>query len=108
MICPEAAVTTMKAVRIRSFGGPEVLELADVDKPEPRDDEVLIQVHEIDLVLDLIAGETQERSWRVLKEGGTMISSLARPSEEQARRPTRTPPISWPTPTGASSSRSGA
>lgn len=255
MICPEAAVTTMKAVRIRSFGGPEVLELADVDKPEPRDDEVLIrvraasvnpvdykirsgsypvvkqdqlpkvlgrdvageiercgravrnfeagdtvyamldggpggyaeyvsvkadivapkpgqlgyreaaavplagltawqglfdhghlqpgqrvlihggaggvghlavqfakargatvattvgsgdvefarrlgadqvidytrerfeeQVHEVDLVLDLIAGETQERSWAVLKDGGTMISSLARPSEEQARR----------------------
>jgi NADPH:quinone reductase-like Zn-dependent oxidoreductase len=255
MICPEAAVTTMKAVRIRSFGGPEVLELADLDKPEPRDDEVLIrvraasvnpvdykirsgsypavkqdqlpkvlgrdvagdiercgravrnfeagdtvyamldgghggyaeyvsvkadivapkpgqlgyreaaavplagltawqglfdhghlqpgqrvlihggaggvghlavqfakargatvattvgggdvefarrlgadkvidytrerfeeQVHEVDLVLDLIGGETQERSWAVLKGGGTMISSLARPSEEQAQR----------------------
>ncbi|HEY2036893.1 MAG TPA: NADP-dependent oxidoreductase [Steroidobacteraceae bacterium] len=37
-------MTTMKAVRIRSFGGPEVLELADIDKPEPQDDEVLIKV----------------------------------------------------------------
>ncbi len=43
------------------------------------------EVHDVDLVLDLIAGETQERSWAVLKDGGTMISSLARPSEAKAR-----------------------
>jgi NADPH:quinone reductase-like Zn-dependent oxidoreductase len=43
-------------------------------------------VRDVDLVLDLIAGETQERSWAVLKDGGTMISSLTEPSQEQARR----------------------
>jgi NADPH:quinone reductase-like Zn-dependent oxidoreductase len=43
------------------------------------------RIDEVDLVLDLVAGETQERSWAVLKDGGTMISSLARPSEEKAR-----------------------
>ncbi|MGH8168944.1 MAG: zinc-binding dehydrogenase, partial [Steroidobacteraceae bacterium] len=43
------------------------------------------KVRDVDLVLDLIAGETQERSWAVLKDGGTMISSLARPSEARAR-----------------------
>jgi NADPH:quinone reductase-like Zn-dependent oxidoreductase len=43
------------------------------------------KVHDVDLVLDLIAGETQERSWAVLKDGGTMISSLAQPSEAKAR-----------------------
>ncbi|MGH8181890.1 MAG: NADP-dependent oxidoreductase [Steroidobacteraceae bacterium] len=43
------------------------------------------EVRDIDLVLDLIAGETQDRSWAVLKDGGTMISSLARPSEAKAR-----------------------
>lgn len=43
------------------------------------------QVHDVDLVLDLVAGETQERSWAVLRDGGTMISSLARPSAERAR-----------------------
>ena len=43
------------------------------------------KVHDVDLVLDLIAGDTQERSWAVLKDGGTMISSLARPSEAKAR-----------------------
>jgi NADPH:quinone reductase-like Zn-dependent oxidoreductase len=43
------------------------------------------KVGEVDLVLDLVAGQTQERSWAVLKDGGTMISTLARPSEERAR-----------------------
>ena len=35
---------TMKAVRIHSFGGPEVLRLEDVPTPEPRDDELLVRV----------------------------------------------------------------
>ena len=43
------------------------------------------EVDKVDLVLDLVAGETQERSWAVLKDGGTMISSLARPSADRAR-----------------------
>ena len=43
------------------------------------------EVRDVDLVLDLIAGETQERSWAILKDGGTMISSLARPSAAKAR-----------------------
>ena len=43
------------------------------------------EVRDVDLVLDLIAGDTQERSWAVLKDGGTMISSLAKPSEARAR-----------------------
>ncbi len=35
---------TMKAVQIESFGGPEMLRIQDVDRPQPKDDEVLIQV----------------------------------------------------------------
>lgn len=35
----------MRAVRQQSFGGPEVLELADVDRPVPLATEVLIRVH---------------------------------------------------------------
>jgi NADPH:quinone reductase-like Zn-dependent oxidoreductase len=34
----------MQAVRIQRYGGPDVLELADIPEPRPRDDEVLIQV----------------------------------------------------------------
>jgi NADPH2:quinone reductase len=34
----------MRAVQIEEFGGPEVLEVADIPKPEPKDGEVLIKV----------------------------------------------------------------
>src|SRR5262247_1464647 len=35
----------MKAVIVRGFGGPEVLELAEVDRPEPGIDDVLVRIH---------------------------------------------------------------
>ena len=40
----------------------------------------------VELVLDTIGGETQERSWRVLKKGGALISLVQPPSEQKARR----------------------
>jgi len=43
------------------------------------------RVHEVDLVLDLIGGETQDRSWAVLKSGGTLVSTLGQPSKEKAQ-----------------------
>ena len=42
--------------------------------------------HKIDIVLDTIGGETQERSWLVLKKGGVLISLVQPPSEQKARR----------------------
>ena len=41
----QAATGTMRAVVYRRYGGPEVVELADVPKPVPRDNEVLIRIH---------------------------------------------------------------
>jgi NADPH:quinone reductase-like Zn-dependent oxidoreductase len=41
-------------------------------------------VHEVDLVLDTVGGETVERSWGVLKKGGVLISVASPPSPEQA------------------------
>jgi NADPH:quinone reductase-like Zn-dependent oxidoreductase len=42
---------------------------------------------EIDLVLDLVGGDTQKRSWKVLKKrGGAIVSTLEEPSKAQARR----------------------
>src|SRR3954464_3459075 len=38
-------MTSMQAVTFRAFGGPEVLELAEVDRPEPGADDVLVRVH---------------------------------------------------------------
>ncbi|QBD76751.1 NADP-dependent oxidoreductase [Ktedonosporobacter rubrisoli] len=41
-------------------------------------------VHNVDLVLDTIGGETLERSMHVLKAGGTLISLLEQPDQEKA------------------------
>jgi len=41
-------------------------------------------VHEVDLVLDTVGGDTQARSWGVLKPGGMLVSVVQPPSEETA------------------------
>jgi NADPH:quinone reductase-like Zn-dependent oxidoreductase len=38
----------------------------------------------VDLVFDLVAGETQDRSWAVLKNGGAMVSTLKAPDPAKA------------------------
>ena len=40
---------------------------------------------DVDLVLDLIGGETQERSWSVLKKGGVLLSLVQPPLVEKAK-----------------------
>lgn len=42
------------------------------------------RLSDIDLVLDLIGGDTQRRSWSVLKRGGRLVSTLEQPSPEEA------------------------
>ncbi|WP_245464100.1 NADP-dependent oxidoreductase [Rhizobium sp. NXC24] len=37
-------MSVMKAVRIHAFGGPEVLRLEEIERPEPKIDEILIRV----------------------------------------------------------------
>jgi NADPH:quinone reductase-like Zn-dependent oxidoreductase len=62
---------------VRSLGADEV-----IDYKTQRFEDV---AKDVDLVYDLIGGETQERSWNVLKRGGTLVSTLSEPSQEQAR-----------------------
>jgi len=42
------------------------------------------EVEDVDMVFDLIGGETQDRSWSVLKRGGILVSTLTQPSQEKA------------------------
>jgi NADPH:quinone reductase-like Zn-dependent oxidoreductase len=40
---------------------------------------------ELDMVFDLIDGETRERSWKLLRRGGVLVTTLTDPSQETAR-----------------------
>ncbi len=42
--------------------------------------------HEVDIVIDTVGGTTRERSFRVLKPGGVLVSVVSPVSEETARR----------------------
>jgi len=63
---------------LRQLGADEI-----IDYTRERFEE---QVHDIDLVLDLVGGETQRRSWKVLRHGGRLVSTLQPPSQEEAAR----------------------
>ena len=41
-------------------------------------------VKEVDVVFDTIGGDTQERSFQVLKKGGILVTAVSPPSEEKA------------------------
>ncbi len=41
-------------------------------------------VRDVDVVLDTVGGDTQQRSWSVLKPGGILISTIQPPAEETA------------------------
>ena len=43
-------------------------------------------VKDVDVVLDLIGGDTQQRSWAVVRPGGILIATVQPPSEEMAAK----------------------
>ncbi|PKA42226.1 NADP-dependent oxidoreductase [Rhizobium sullae] len=43
-------------------------------------------VEPVDVVFDLVGGETQERSFSVVKSGGALISTLSEPDAERAKK----------------------
>lgn len=78
-----------KGAHVIATGGPDDVALlrglgADevIDYKHERFEE---RAGEVDLVLDLIGGETQERSWQVVRPGGTIVSTLQQPDREKAR-----------------------
>lgn len=42
-------------------------------------------VSSVDIVLDLVGGDTQDRSWSLLKPGGVLVSPVSPPDAERAR-----------------------
>lgn len=43
--------------------------------------------HDLDVVFDLVGGDTLKRSWQVVREGGVLVSVVSPPPTEQAPRP---------------------
>ncbi|MDE3168824.1 MAG: NADP-dependent oxidoreductase [Acidobacteriota bacterium] len=61
---------------LRSLGADEV-----IDYSTAKFEDV---VRDVDVVLDTITGETQDRSWQVIKKGGIYVSILQPPNQEKA------------------------
>ena len=62
--------------RVRSLGAAQVID----HRAQKFEDEV----HDVDLVFDLIGKETQERSFQTLKRGGRLISTVEEPDPTKA------------------------
>ena len=41
-------------------------------------------VHDVDLVVDTVGGQTLESAWPLIKRGGTLVSTAGMPSQEKA------------------------
>jgi NADPH:quinone reductase-like Zn-dependent oxidoreductase len=63
---------------VRSLGADKAIDY----KAERFEDEC----RDMDLVLDLVGGQTQQRSWSVIKRGGRLVSTLGEPSKEEAAK----------------------
>lgn len=66
---------------VQSLGAAEFIDYRAQDFAE--------QVSQVDLVLDLIGGTTQARSWSVLKRGGILVSTVSKPDAERASNQTQ-------------------
>jgi NADPH:quinone reductase-like Zn-dependent oxidoreductase len=58
----------MKAIVYKKYGSPDVLQLQEVEKPAPKDDEVLIKVH---------AASVNSRDWRLMRANPFFIRLMA-------------------------------
>jgi len=83
------------AVQLAKLRGAKVIGTASVNLPFLRElgvDQAIDyaagpfdkNVKDVDVVLDTVGGDTQERSWAVLKPGGMLVSTVQPPSEETA------------------------
>jgi len=63
---------------VRTLGADRVI---DVEKSRFED-----ELSGVDVVLDTIGGDTQDRSFAVLKHGGVLVSAVAEPDQQKAAR----------------------
>ena len=71
-----ATSSAEEADRVAAYGAKQVI--------DPKSQRFENEVHDIDLVLDLIGKDTQERSFQTLKRGGSLISNVQEPDQAKA------------------------
>lgn len=74
-----ATATARNAAFLRDLGADQVIDYATT-----RFEDV---VHDADVVLDLVGGDTLTRSWQVVREGGVVVSVVSPPPTEPSPRP---------------------
>lgn len=74
---PLSQVSTADASFVRNLGANTV-----IDYRSHRFEE---EVRDADAVIDLVGGETQRRSFQVLRRGGKLISAVSRPDQDLAK-----------------------
>ena len=72
-----ATAATADAASLRSLGADEVIDY--------RTGQFEDNVRDVDAVIDLVGGDTQTRSFRVLRRGGRLISAVSAPDQNLAR-----------------------
>ncbi|MHA1905532.1 MAG: NAD(P)-dependent alcohol dehydrogenase [Candidatus Thorarchaeota archaeon] len=68
----------MKAIVAQKYGGPEVLQYKEVDKPSPTDDEVLVKIHASSLNahdFEILRGSWTARMGRLLTKKNRVLGS---------------------------------
>jgi NADPH:quinone reductase-like Zn-dependent oxidoreductase len=73
-----ATAAAADAAFVRDLGADTVIDY----RTEPFED----SVRDADAVVDLVGGDTQRRSFQVLRRGGKLISAVSDPDEDLARR----------------------
>jgi NADPH:quinone reductase-like Zn-dependent oxidoreductase len=74
-----ATAAARNAAFLRDLGADQVIDYATT-----RFEDV---VHDADVVLDLVGGDTLTRSWQVVREGGVVVSVVSPPPTEPSPRP---------------------
>ena len=79
----------MKAVVYDRYGPPEVLRLEEVDKPIPKEDEVLIEVHATTVNRsDVHIREANRKTGRAASVLSRLVSGVRRPRQPMSVRQT--------------------
>lgn len=75
-----------RVIATASAGDLAYLRSLGADEAVDRKDRLEDRVEPVDVVIDLVGGEVQARSFAVLKRGGRLVSAVSQPDQQEAAR----------------------